>query len=131
MSFSSLKVGDLRQIAESYGAEEVQLMTKKDLLTWLDEEGVTYGDYNALANAEKADEDDLDLPKQPTAPSKDEDLVIIKMERANPGYMAIGKYFFTQTAPFVAVPRVDANEIFRLEEGFRLANDVEVQEYYG
>lgn len=130
MGFESLKVADLRQIAESYGADEPQLMTKKAILSWLEEEGITYGDYDALANADKADDEDLDLPKQPTKPSKDEDLVILKMERANPGYEAIGKYFFTKDAPYVAVPRTDANEIFRLEEGFRLATDAEVQAFY-
>jgi hypothetical protein len=130
MSFASLKVADLRQIAESYGAEEVQLSTKKALLQWLEEEGVTYDAHDALANAEKATEDDLNLDKPPTAPSKTEDLVLLKMERGNPGYDAIGKYFFTQEHPYQAVPRADANEIFRLEDGFRLATDDEVRDFY-
>jgi hypothetical protein len=129
MSFASLKVADLRQIAASYGAEDTQLMAKKALLTWLEEEGVTYSAHETLANADAADTDDLGLVA-PTAPSKNEDLVLLKMERDNPGYDAIGRYFFTKEHPFQAVPREDANEIFRLENGFRLATDDEVRDFY-
>lgn len=132
MSFASLKVADLRDIAASYGAEDVQLSTKKALIQWLDEEGVTYSSHEALTNAAKASDQDVAdaTAGRPTAPVKGENLVLLKMERSNPGYDAIGKYFFTREHPYQAVPRDDANEIFRLEEGFRLATDDEVREFY-
>jgi hypothetical protein len=130
MSFDKLKVADLRAIAESYGAEEVQLKTKKELLQYLDDEGVTYDAHDALANATKATDEEVGLDKRPTEPTKSDDLVLLKMERGNPGYEAIGKYMFTQEHPYLPVPRADANEIFRLETGFRLATDEEVQSFY-
>lgn len=132
MSFETTKVGALRQIAVSYGLEEIEskTMTKKAIVAWLDDEGVTEALHNSTLEATGADEDAVDLPI-PSRPSKSEDLVLLRMNRDNFHYEAIGKYVFTKDHPYMAVPRSDANEIFRLEEGFVLATDAEVKDFYG
>jgi hypothetical protein len=58
-----------------------------------------------------------------------ENSVLVKMERNNHSYQAIG-YSFSQEHPFVAMPESEAQNIFDTEEGFRLATPREAQEYY-
>jgi hypothetical protein len=133
MSFESVKVGALRQIAVSYGLDEIEskTKTKKALVEWLDEEGVTEELHDSLTKNAKPEEDEDEPVRQtPSAPVKGEDLVLIKMNRDNFYFEAIGRHVFTKDHPYMAVPRTDANEIFRLEEGFVLATDAEVKEYY-
>jgi hypothetical protein len=51
------------------------------------------------------------------------------MTRANFRYDIMG-FTFTKDHPFVAMDKEKAQEIFDKEEGFRLANPKEVQEFY-
>jgi hypothetical protein len=52
------------------------------------------------------------------------------MTRANFRYDIMG-YTFTKEHPFVAMHKDSAQQIFDIEEGFRLATPKEVQDYYG
>jgi len=149
MSFETTKVAALRQVAEGYGLDEAEAKTKtkKEILAWLEEEGISSEYHEAAEAAQKAanedndDEEDKATPSDnndndgsaapaPTKPTKGEDLLLLKMTRSNYSYEALGKYQFSKDHPFAAVPRNDANEIFRLEDGFVLATDAEVKEFY-
>jgi hypothetical protein len=57
------------------------------------------------------------------------DNVLVKMERANYRYDIMG-FSFTKEHPFVAMKEDDAQKIFDVEEGFRLATPKEAQEFY-
>lgn len=51
------------------------------------------------------------------------------MTRANFRYDIMG-HTFTKDHPFVAMKEEDAQKIFDVEEGFRLATPKEAQEFY-
>jgi hypothetical protein len=51
------------------------------------------------------------------------------MTRANFRYDILG-YTFTKEHPFMAMKEEDAQKIFDMEEGFRLATPREAQEFY-
>jgi hypothetical protein len=69
------------------------------------------------------------LPRFDAKKSQDKDSVLVRMERANHRYDAMG-FTFTSTHPFVAMSEEQAQEIFDREEGFRLATPKEVQDFY-
>lgn len=60
---------------------------------------------------------------------KEEEFVLIKMERRNPRYETHGKTF-TKEHPYAAVPESVAKSIMDTEKGFRPALPSEVKEYY-
>ena len=60
---------------------------------------------------------------------KTENSVLVKMERMNHSYQAVG-HTFSQEHPFVAMSESDAQTIFDTQPGFRLATPREAQEYY-
>ena len=51
------------------------------------------------------------------------------MTRDNYSYDTLG-YTFTKEHPFVAMKEEEAQEVFDREEGFRLANPKEAQDFY-
>ena len=51
------------------------------------------------------------------------------MERNNHSYQTMG-YTFSTEHPFVAMATSDAQKIFDMETGFRVATPREAQEYY-
>lgn len=55
--------------------------------------------------------------------------VLVKMDRRNPHYEVNGKVF-TKEHPFVVMSEREADQIFMMEEGFRLATGREAAEYY-
>jgi hypothetical protein len=128
MSFSKFKIGELRQIAEDFGVEVPSKTNREGIALLLEEEGVTYGMYEKFANAEREDVDENILP-QPSINITNSQTVLVRMERMNPTYQ-VGRYTFTQQHPFIAMPEWEAQAIFDLEQGFRLANPREAQEYY-
>lgn len=66
---------------------------------------------------------------RPKRKRPDDDQVLVKMERQNPHYEVAGK-IFTREHPFVLMSEDEADQIFMLEEGFRLATGREAAEYY-
>jgi hypothetical protein len=131
MSFDTLKVGELKAIAEDFAVETEGLKNKQDIIAALSEEGVTYEVYTkTLKDVEDAKEEIEILPVFDPKAERTEDTVLVRMTRANFRYDILG-HTFTQEHPFVAMHKDSAQEIFDIEEGFRLATPKEVQDYYG
>lgn len=131
MSFDTLKISELKKIAEDFGVSTDQLKNKNDVIAALTEEGVTWAVYQKTV---KDIEDNLEEAPEPQAkfdPKKEisEDSVLVRMTRANFRYDILG-FTFTKEHPFVAMKKNQAQAIFDKEEGFRLANPKEVQEFY-
>ena len=136
MSFDTLKIDELRQVAESFGVDLEDAKTKAEIVAALAEEGVTYDMFKNFQDAEKEDieeEEDFEEEQPKPAPAKKkkggEATILVKMERKNFTYETHG-YMFTYDHPFVAVPEKTAQDIFDTQEGFRPATPREVQEYY-
>ena len=132
MSFETLKVSEIKKIAEDFAVDTDGLKSKADIIASLAEEGVTWSVYNKTIEKMEEDEDDMAvevLPKFDPKAEHPEDTVLVRMTRANFRYDIMG-YTFTKEHPFVAMHKEDAQEIFDKEEGFRLATPKEVQEYY-
>lgn len=130
MSFDTLKVSELKEIAEDFGVETEDLKNKKDLIAALTEEGVTWSVYQKTIKDidENAEEIEV-LPRLDVSKVNDKDKVLVKMERDNFRYDIMG-HTFTKQHPYVAMSEDEAQEIFDKEEGFRLATPKEVQEFY-
>lgn len=131
MSFDTLKIAELKKIAEDFGVSTDELKNKNDVIAALAEEGVTWAVYQKTI---KDIEDNLEEAPEPQAkfdPKKEisEDDVLVRMTRANFRYDILG-FTFTKDHPFVAMNKDQAQAIFDKEEGFRLANPKEVQEFY-
>lgn len=132
MSFETLKVAELKKIAEDFAVDIDGLKNKAEIITALAEEGVTYGVYQKTL---KSIDDETEVESQEVLPKfdpkKDQpaDTVLVRMTRANFRYDIMG-YTFTKEHPFVAMKEEDAQKIFDVEEGFRLATPREVQEFY-
>ena len=132
MSFETLKVSELKKIAEDFAVETEGLKNKADIIAALAEEGVTWSVYNKTIEKMEEDEEDMSvevLPKFDPKAEQPENTVLVRMTRANFRYDIMG-FTFTKDHPFVAMNKEDAQEIFDKEEGFRLATPKEVQEYY-
>jgi hypothetical protein len=129
MSFDTLKVSELKAIAEEFGVEANSLKNKKDIIAALTEEGVTWAVYQkTIKDIEDNTEEIEIIPKlDPKKIASDE--VLVRMIRDNFRYDIIG-YTFTKEHPFVAMSDENAQSIFDKEEGFRLATPKEVQDYY-
>jgi len=134
MSFETLKVAELRKVAEDFAVDTDGLKNKADIIGTLAEEGVTWSVYQkTIKDIEKAadefgDDSEEILPRfNPNA--QPEDTVLVRMTRENFRYDILG-FTFTKEHPFVAMTEDNAQEIFDKEEGFRLATPKEVQEYY-
>lgn len=125
-----MKVAELRKIAEDFAVDTEGLKNKADIIATLAEEGVTFAVYAKTIDL-KEDEAEMNedevLPKPDKSQSKDN--VLVRMTRANFRYDILG-YTFTKEHPFVAMKEEDAQKIFDVEEGFRLATPREAQDYY-
>lgn len=130
MSFDTLKVAELKQVADDFGVDIDGLKGKASIIAALAEEGVTWSVYNkANSDMEDSIEEIEVLPKFDPKAARPADSVLVRMTRANFRYDIMG-YTFTKEHPFVAMSEDDAQEIFNREVGFRLATPKEVQEYY-
>lgn len=130
MSFDTLKVSELKKIAEDFAVDVDGKKNKSDLIAALAEEGVTWSIYNKTLD--KQEEEDMSvevLPKFDPKKELKEDTVLVRMTRANFRYDIMG-FTFTREHPFVAMSNEKAQAIFDKEEGFRLATPKEVQEFY-
>lgn len=129
MSFDSLKLSELKQIAQGFGVDLADAKTKASVINLLEEEGVTWDMYDNFSNSEKEEIEAEEIPAKPAKPVKASDQILVRMERKNFTYQTFG-YTFTAEHPYVAMPESVAQEIFDTEEGFRPATPREVQEYY-
>ena len=131
MSFETLKVSELKKIAEDFGVEIEGLKNKADIVAALAEEGVSWSVYSKTLDKQDEAEDAMQevLPKFDPKKPVSEDAVLVKMERANFRYDILG-HTFTKEHPFVAMSQENAQAIFDKEEGFRLATPKEVQDFY-
>jgi hypothetical protein len=132
MSFETLKVSELKKIADDFGVEIEKLKSKADIIAALSEEGVTWSVYDKTTKALEDEAEDISeevLPKFDHKKDQAEDTVLVRMDRANFRYDILG-HTFTREHPFVAMNKDQAQAIFDKEEGFRLATPKEVQEFY-
>lgn len=131
MSFETLKVAELKKIAEDFAVDADALKNKTDIIAALTEEGVTWSVYQKTLKDLEDESDILDeAPKQDLNTDDGQEKVLVRMTRANFRYDILG-HTFTKEHPFVAMKESTAQSIFDLEEGFRLATPKEVQDYYG
>ena len=128
MSFDTLKIAELKKIADSFGVDLPEKVNKQQAISALEEEGITYDMYSKFADSEK---DEIEVEEQPKkkAVLKKENTILVKMDKANPSYTIYG-YSFTHDHPFVAMSESDAQKIFDTEQGFRPATPREAQEFY-
>ena len=130
MSFETLKISELKKVAEDFGVEVENLKNKKDIIAALSEEGVTWAVYEkTIKDIEDSKEEVEVLPKFDPKKEIDKENVLVRMTRSNFRYDIMG-YTFTKDHPFVAMKEEDAQAIFDKEEGFRMATPKEVQEFY-
>jgi len=130
MSFDTLKVAELKQIAEDFAVDINGLGGKKDIIAALAEEGVTWAIYKKAKGIEEEEKEmNETLPKVEPKVVNKEDMVLVKMVRHNYTYETRG-HRFTKEHPFVAMDKDTAQAIFDKEEGFVLATPKEVQEFY-
>ena len=130
MSFETLKLAELKKVAEDFGVDLENLKSKTDVIAALSEEGVTWAVYSkTLKDLDDAKEEIEVLPKFDPKKAQDKDEVLVRMTRANFRYDTMG-YTFTKDHPFVAMSEDKAQEIFDKEEGFRLATPKEAQDFY-
>ena len=130
MSFETLKISEIKKIAEDFAVDTDSLKSKSDIIAALAEEGVTWSVYNKTLD--KMEEEDMSveiLPKFDPKAEQAENTVLVRMTRNNFRYDIMG-FTFTKEHPFIAMSNEAAQAIFDKEEGFRLATPREVQEYY-
>jgi hypothetical protein len=132
MSFETLKVSELKKIAEDFAVDIQSLKGKQDVIAALSEEGVTWSVYQQTIKKIEEESEDMSievLPKFDPKAEQSADNVLVKMERANYRYDIQG-FTFTKEHPYVAMHKDKAQSIFDKEEGFRLATPTEVQVFY-
>ena len=130
MSFETLKVSELKQIAEDFAVDIEGIGGKKDIIAALAEEGVTWSIYEKAKGIEEEEKEmNATATKTESKSINKEDMVLVKMTRDNFSYEIRG-YTFTKEHPFVAMDKDTAQAIFDKEDGFRLATPNEVQEFY-
>ena len=132
MSFETLKVSELKKIAEDFAVEIDGLKNKADIIAALSEEGVTWAVYSKTVKdiEDSVEEDGVEvLPKFDPKKELAEDTVLVRMTRQNARYDIQG-FTFTREHPFVAMSNSKAQSIFDKEDGFRIATPKEVQDFY-
>jgi len=130
MSFDTLKVAELKKIAEDFAVDTDSLKNKNDIIAALAEEGVTWAVYEQTIKKIEDEKEEIEVlpkfnPKQDIA----EDTVLVRMTRENFRYDIAG-FTFTKEHPFIAMHKDKAQAIFDKEEGFRPATPKEVQDFY-
>jgi hypothetical protein len=94
MSFDTLKVAELKQIAEDFAVDIKGLGGKKEIVAALAEEGVTWAIYKKAKGIEEEEKEMNDtLPKVETKVVNKEDMVLVKMIRPNFSYETRGHRF--------------------------------------
>ena len=129
MSFDTLKIKELKEIAEQFAVDLPEKATKQQIILLLQEEGVDYDTYAKFAEVEK---EEIDLGPEPNPRKidyKNQPVVLVKMVRENLSYQW-GNYVFTRENPYMPMAESDALALFNNLPGFVLATPAEVQEFY-
>jgi hypothetical protein len=130
MSFDTLKVAELKKIAEDFAVDTNSLKNKNDIIAALAEEGVTWAVYEQTIKKIEDEKEEIEvLPKFNPKQDLAEDTILVRMTRENFRYDIAG-VTFTKEHPFVAMNKDKAQTIFDKEEGFRPATPKEVQDFY-
>jgi hypothetical protein len=130
MSFDTLKVAELKKIAEDFAVETNSLKNKNDIIAALAEEGVTWAVYEQTIKKIEEEAEEIEVtPRFDKNQKITEDMVLVRMTRENFRYDIMG-YTFTKDHPFVAMSADKAQAIFDKEEGFRPATPREAQDFY-
>lgn len=130
MSFDTLKISELKKIAEDFGVDIEDKKNKADIIAALAEEGVSWSIYAKTLEDLEEEDMSVEVETKPKAKSSNpDDTVLVRMTRANFRYDIMGQTF-TKDHPFVAMDKDTAQAIFDKEEGFRLATPKEVQDFY-
>jgi hypothetical protein len=129
MSFDTLTVAELKEIATEFAVDTEGLKNKKEVIAAMAEEGVTYSVYQKTVQAIEEATEEIEILPVFDPKAQPEDTILVRMTRDNHRYDIHG-YSFTKTHPFVAMSEDDAQKIFDTEEGFRLATPKEVQDFY-
>ena len=130
MSFETLKISELKQIADDFGVDTEGLKGKANIIAAMAEEGVTWELYSKSSkDIEDAAEEIEVLPKFDPNKKVDQDEILVRMTRQNMRYDIQG-FTFTKEHPFVAMHKSKAQAIFDKEDGFRIATPKEVQDFY-
>ena len=129
MSFDTLKVAELKIVAEDFAVDTEGLKNKKDIIAALSEEGVSWSVYQKTKQDIEDNMEEIEVLPRLDPKKVDADSILVRMTRENYRYDIHG-HTFTKEHPFVAMPEEDAQKIFDTEEGFRLATPKEVQDFY-
>jgi UDP-N-acetyl-D-mannosaminuronate dehydrogenase len=130
MSFDTLKVAELKKIAEDFAVETTSLKNKNDIIAALTEEGVTWAVYEQTVKKIKEEAEEIEVtPRFDKNQKITEDMILVRMTRNNFRYDIMG-HTFTKDHPFVAMSSDKAQAIFDKEEGFRPATPKEAQDFY-
>jgi parvulin-like peptidyl-prolyl isomerase len=132
MSFNSMKLSELKLIAEGWGVDVPQRVNKANLIRLMEEEGLnyeTYLSYVEAAEGKKEEEEKEDPARIKNIKLSSENHILVKMDRYNMSYEAMG-YRFSRENPYAVVPESIAQEIFDHHDGFRPATPREVQDFY-
>ena len=130
MSFDTLKVAELKKIAEDFAVETTSLKNKNDIIAALTEEGVTWAVYEQTVKKIEEEAEEIEVtPRFDKNQKLTEDMVLVRMTRENFRYDIMG-HTFTKDHPFVAMSSDKAQAIFDKEEGFRPATPKEAQDFY-
>jgi hypothetical protein len=121
-----MKLAQLKEVADYFAVDLNGAKTKNEVMAALEEEGVTFDMYAKFAEAEV---ESVDVPEKKTKKTPAGETFLVKMDRENARF-EINGYTFTREHPFVAMSEEDADFIFSVEQGFRMATPREVQEYY-
>jgi hypothetical protein len=133
-ALKALTAAELKAACDQFGVEGKKTATKAELISALLDDGVTA--ELILKDNQKDDEETEDEPAaeefaEPEAPvdEEDDDLVLIRMIRANNTYQIRG-YQFTALHPFSLVKEKDADFLIEHDGGFRMASPKEAREFY-
>lgn len=135
MSLAEMTKNELLAVAEQFGTDAKPSMKKDDILALLAEDGVDealVASVNDAADDEDADEDFAPVVEAVEAApvaENDEDLVLVRMIRANNTYEIRG-HKFTSAHPYALVDAKDADYLIEVDGGFRMASPKEAREFY-
>jgi hypothetical protein len=128
MSFTELKKPDLIEFAEYYGTDLEGLKTVAEFRAKLEEDGLKDEDWQRFVDS-KADKVESKPQNSKKVDAKEEDTLLLKMNRQNPSANIMG-YHFTTRHPFAVVPVAIAEEIIKNYHGFSIALPSEAESFY-
>jgi hypothetical protein len=127
MSFSKLKLGELRLAADAFAVDLDGVSGKAAIIKEIEDNGVTWEMY--VNEFEQGDPSDSPTPVSATPEKPAGPEMLVRMDRRNPVYEVCGVRF-TSEHPFALVSESIAQDIFDSTEGFRPATPRELEEYY-